>query len=95
MKIQQILLIYFITISLITVAVTVKDKKNAIKGRHRVPEKTLFILAFLGGSAAEYTVMKMIRHKTMHKSFMLGLPVIMLLQTAVIAVAVWLSYQYL
>ncbi len=80
-----IALAYLAVISLVTAAVTAWDKASAIKGRRRTPEKTLFLLAFLGGSLAEYLTMKSIRHKTQHKSFMLGLPAIMLFQLTLLA----------
>lgn len=72
--------IYLLIISLITAVITVKDKLSAKKGRRRTPEAMLFLLAFFGGSAAEYITMKLIRHKTRHKRFMAGLPLIMLFQ---------------
>lgn len=73
---------YLIIINLFTALVTFLDKVFAKKKMRRVPEITLFTLALLGGAAAEYAVMKAIRHKTLHKRFMLGLPAIILLQTA-------------
>ena len=81
------ILIYFAVISVITAIVTFYDKKAA-KNRpeHRVPEKVLFLLAILGGSLAEYLTMLKIRHKTKHKRFMIGLPIIILLQV----IGVWL-----
>ena len=76
-------------ISLITVIVTVYDKIAAKKRpRHRVPENTLLLLAVLGGGLAEYITMLLIRHKTKHKKFMVGLPVIILAQAA--AVVLWI-----
>lgn len=72
--------IYLLIISLITAFITAKDKLSAKEGRHRTPEATLFFLAFFGGSGAEYITMKLIRHKTRHKRFMIGLPLIMMLQ---------------
>ena len=75
---------WFIFISLVTAAVTVSDKNSARKKKRRVPEATLFSLAFIGGAAAEYITMRLIRHKTRHKSFMLGLPAIILLQAAAV-----------
>ena len=78
---------YLFAISAITVAVTVFDKRCAQHHRRRVPERTLFLLALLGGSAAEWITMRVIRHKTLHLRFMLGLPAIFLLQCA--AFAVW------
>ena len=83
---------YFLLISLVTAIITVADKVKAGKGAFRIPEKTLFLLAVFGGSLAEYLTMKSIRHKTLHKRFMLGLPLIMILQL-IIAVAVILLYS--
>lgn len=79
------LLIYFIIISFVTAVVTFYDKKAAVKyPKHRVSEAMLFLLALLGGAFAEFLVMKKIRHKTKHKSFMIGLPVIIILHIALI-----------
>ena len=82
---MEYILIYFLAISLITNIVTVYDKKAAKKWtKHRVPEKILFLLAILGGSLAEYLTMLKIRHKTKHKRFMIGLPIIMVLQVVIL-----------
>lgn len=84
-------IIYFAVISLVTAAVTAADKYKAKKGSFRISEKALFILAILGGSLSEYMTMRLIRHKTLHKRFMIGLPVIMILQlTAVILASIYL-----
>lgn len=78
-------LIYLIVISLVTALVTNYDKKAAkSRPKHRVPEKILFLLAILGGSVAEYLTMLKIRHKTKHKRFMIGLPIIMVLQVVIL-----------
>jgi len=76
---------YLILIGIISVALTIYDKLAARKGRRRIPEKTLLILAALGGSLAMLVVMRIIRHKTLHKKFMIGIPVIIILQLAIIA----------
>lgn len=76
-------LIYLIAISLVACIATILDKHKAKKGKWRVPEKTLFILAALGGSAAMYITMNIIRHKTKHKRFMIGLPLIIFAQIAI------------
>lgn len=65
------------------VILTVYDKYAAKHKKWRVPEKLLFVFAILGGSAPMYITMLIIRHKTKHLSFMLGLPIIMLLQTVI------------
>ena len=72
--------LWLAAVSVITAAVTVADKIKAKKGSRRVPEKTLILLALLGGSVAEYFTMRLIRHKTLHKKFMVGLPLIIILQ---------------
>ncbi len=77
-------IIYFAVISFITAVVTAIDKYKAKKGSFRISEKALFILALLGGSLSEYMTMRLIRHKTLHKRFMIGLPLIMLLQLTII-----------
>ncbi len=73
-------LIYILIISTVTAAVTFYDKKASVKfPRHRVSEAMFFLLALTGGAAAELAVMKKIRHKTKHKRFMIGLPIIIVL----------------
>ncbi|MBQ8786125.1 MAG: DUF1294 domain-containing protein [Oscillospiraceae bacterium] len=79
---------YIILISLVSVVVTIRDKSCAKKGSWRVPEKTLFILSALGGSVAMYITMKAIRHKTQHKRFMIGIPLIMVAQVVVIVLLI-------
>ncbi len=79
-----IIAIYIAAISLISVFVCIYDKviskKNDVK--LRIPEKTLLILSALGGSVAMFICMLIIRHKTKHVKFMLGIPVIMVIQAA-------------
>ena len=70
---------YIIVISVITAILTLYDKLAAkLFPRNRIPEKVLFITGLIGGAAAEYITMKIIRHKTRHKSFMIGLPVMII-----------------
>ncbi|MCM1024022.1 MAG: DUF1294 domain-containing protein [Prevotella sp.] len=78
-------LIYLAIISLIAAIMTVSDKSRAKRHKRRIPEKTLFGTALLGGSAAMFLAMLAVRHKTKHKRFMIGLPLIMTVQAAVIA----------
>lgn len=52
------------------------------KPRRRVPEKTLFLIAVLGGSIGVLLGMYFFRHKTKHKSFVFGIPAILAAQGA-------------
>lgn len=76
--------VYFVTINLIAVIITIYDKQAAKKHIRRIPERTLIIVAVLGGSVVMYITMKLIRHKTRHIKFMLGIPLIFILQCAAI-----------
>ena len=77
---------YIAVISLISIIVCIYDKKISKKNdvKLRIPEKSLFIWSAVGGSLAMYITMKIIRHKTKHVSFMVGIPVIFVLQVALI-----------
>jgi len=71
---------YLCAISALAVILTLYDKLAAKCRTWRIPEATLFIVSLLGGSAATYLSMLLIRHKTKHKRFMLGLPAIVIVQ---------------
>ncbi len=75
-----VLLIYLAVISLISVILTVSDKRRAIKHRYRISEFTLMLFSALGGSVAMLLTMLLIHHKTRHVKFMVGIPVIIILQ---------------
>ena len=83
----EYIFIYIICISLITAIVTAYDKRAAKKyPKRRVPENVLLMLAIAGGSVAELLTMLKIRHKTKHKKFMIGLPVIIVFQIVMITI---------
>lgn len=86
-----ILIAYLAVVSLCSVVVCIYDKKISKRNdvRLRIPEKSLFIWSAVGGSVAMYITMRLIRHKTKHVSFMVGIPVIMVLQVALIAALVY------
>ena len=63
------------------------DKRRARRDAWRVPERTLFLLALLGGSAGAVCGMRVFHHKTRHWYFRYGLPAILLAQ---LALAAWL-----
>lgn len=79
----KFILIYFIVINLIAVIFTVYDKIAAIHSKRRIRERTLFIVAVLGGAPLMYLTMLIIRHKTRHTLFMIGIPVIFILELLV------------
>ena len=71
---------YLIAVNLFAFIVYGVDKYYAKKRLHRVPEKVLFLLAGIGGSIGSLCGMFFFHHKTRHKSFLLGIPAILVLQ---------------
>ena len=81
--------IYVAVISVIAIVITCYDKIAATKRpKHRTPEATLLFISALGGSVAMYITMQIIRHKTKHMKFMIGIPVIILIQIAAVVATV-------
>ena len=76
---------WFAVISLVGIILTVYDKRIAGSGKRRIPEATLMTVGLLGAAGPMYLTMKKIRHKTQHKRFMVGLPVIFTAQLLGIA----------
>lgn len=76
----KILLIYFFIINVIGLITMGIDKRRAIRHAWRISEAALFGIALAGGSLGSFLGMYVFRHKTRHWYFVLGMPVILLLQ---------------
>ena len=74
------LLNYLVLINVITFSVYGIDKLKAKKGRWRIPESTLLLLAIIGGSIGAWYGVKVWHHKTLHKKFTYGIPLILAVQ---------------
>ncbi len=82
MDIELYLTVFIVLISAVSVMLTVYDKVASIAKKWRIPEKVLMMFAFFGGATAMYITMQIIRHKTKHKNFMIGLPVFIVIHLA-------------
>ena len=82
--IANALLYYLIVINVVTFTVYGIDKLKAKQGSWRISEATLLILAVIGGSIGALLGMKVWRHKTQHKKFKYGLPLILIIQIILI-----------
>ena len=71
-------IIYLIIINIVSCLMCIADKRKAVKHKRRISEKALFTVSILGGSPLMYLTMLAIRHKTLHKPFMVGIPLILL-----------------
>lgn len=74
------IIIYLISINIIGFFIMWLDKRKAIKGSWRIPEKTLFIITAIGGGIGTIAGMYTFRHKTKKLNFVIGLPLITILE---------------
>lgn len=87
---KQFIVFYFIVLNLIGFALMGIDKRRARKNLWRIPEKTLFLAALLGGSAGSLVGMYFFHHKTRHWYFVVGMPAILILQVALPVYFLWI-----
>ncbi len=79
------LFIYLVIINILAFIVWCTDKYLAVKQKYRISEKALFLWALAGGSLGSLCAMHMIRHKTKHLCFVIGIPLILTAQVLAIA----------
>ena len=82
----QNIIIYFIAINLFGFFIMWLDKRKAKKGKWRIKEATLLVLALVGGSIGATIGMYMFHHKTKKARFFIGIPVMIFLQILIIIV---------
>ena len=83
---EYIFITYLIVLNIIGFAIMGIDKKRAKNNKWRIREKTLFLVAAIGGSAGSIIGMKQFRHKTKHKQFVFGMPLILTVQIIAIII---------
>jgi uncharacterized membrane protein YsdA (DUF1294 family) len=71
--------IFLLVINLFGFLIVGLDKFKAKRGRWRTPEKHFFIVSLIGGAFGVYLGMRLFRHKTKHKKFIYGIPVLIVL----------------
>lgn len=71
---------YLLFINLVAFFAMLIDKRRAIRNQWRISEKALISMAIAGGSIGMLCGMKTFRHKTKHKKFTLGVPLILVIQ---------------
>ena len=79
---MNIILYYLLAVNIATFFLYGIDKYKARKGRWRISEATLLMMAVIGGSIGAWSGMRLWHHKTMHKKFKYGIPIIIILQVA-------------
>lgn len=84
----KVLLVFLLLMNALGFLLMCWDKHLAKKHRRRIPEATLMWVAALGGSIGSLIAMYLVRHKTRHPKFYIGIPLLLLLHLA-LAAAVW------
>jgi len=82
----KLILIYLAGISVAAIITTIYDKAAAKLDMYRIPESMLLAFSALGGSVAMLFTMLIIRHKTKHLKFMIGIPVIIIIQAVILLI---------
>ena len=87
MTTEQLIFIYLVAINVVTFFMYGIDKWKAKRSKWRIREATLLGMAVIGGSIGAWLGMRVWHHKTMHKKFQLGIPLIIVVQ---IALVIWI-----
>lgn len=80
---------YLLIVNIVAFFLMGIDKKKARTGAWRIPEKTLFLSAILGGGVGAIAGMQLFRHKTRHRSFVIGMPLILLAWVILLAALIY------
>lgn len=82
---MEALIAWLVIVNVFGLAIMGIDKAKAQMDKRRIPERSLFLAAILGGSVGCLAGMYIFRHKTRHKKFTIGIPVIIVLQLVALA----------
>ncbi len=91
----SLIIIYLLAVNVVSFAAMGIDKQKARKHAWRIPESTLFVLAIIGGSIGSILGMRLFRHKTRHRSFVYGMPAILIVQIILILLLVFSPIEFL
>lgn len=80
MTVYGVVTLYLAVMNLTGFAMMGIDKRKAVRRLWRIPESTLFVIAIIGGSIGSIIGMRVFHHKTRHWYFVLGMPLILILQ---------------
>ena len=81
---HQYSMYYLLAINALSFILFGLDKYKAKKGKGRISEATLLMMAVIGGSIGAWTGMRLWHHKTMHKKFKYGIPIIIIMQVSLV-----------
>ena len=83
---MRVIAFYLAAVNIIGFALFGMDKRRAVRQAWRIKESTLFIIAIIGGSVGCMIGMHVFRHKTKHMKFVIGMPLILILQMTAVGI---------
>lgn len=89
---MKYILYYLLIVNALAFLLMLIDKEKAKKRKWRIPEATLMGFAAIGGSLGILMGMNTFRHKTLHRKFTLGVPVILVAQVVAAVILVYWFY---
>ena len=92
MTLEKLIAIYLVAVNVVTFFLYGIDKWKAKRSKWRIPEATLLGMAVIGGSIGAWLGIRVWHHKTMHKKFQFGIPLIIVAQIALIIWIISKSY---
>jgi uncharacterized membrane protein YsdA (DUF1294 family) len=81
----MVFLVAYLIMNIVGVLIMGEDKKRAKKHQYRIREKTLWLIAWLGGAVGTTIGMQVYRHKTKHLSFKVGFPVLAIVELCLLS----------
>ena len=90
---EKLIALYVGLVSVVGLVLTCYDKVVSKRSGRRVPERVLLIIGAAGGALIMYLTMRLIHHKTRHKKFMVGLPLLILLHCILLVMFVYVSIK--
>lgn len=81
---DTILMSYLLIINLISLLTMAIDKQKARRRKQRISENSLWFLSVIGGALGVWIGMYLWRHKTKHRQFVFGVPILFLIQVALL-----------
>lgn len=90
MDLLKVIEAWLVFINIFTFAAYALDKYKAVYHAWRIPERTLILLAAIGGSVGALSAMYIVRHKTKHNKFRIGVPAILVIQL----ILAYIVYSY-
>ena len=88
-RLNYLFLGYTLIINVIAIVITIIDKKAAKKHKKRISENNLMLVTLLGGGVGMYITMLSIRHKTKHSKFMVGIPLIIVIESILLGLLIY------